>query len=211
MNIEKRTIEHMSTGKALLLWMLKMNRKEVEFERINDDNIKLSTEIITNEVFARVAMWRVFLYKYFPMFLISCAFLIDLNFDSGFNRDGYSNILVSVFTILTALSMAILFYDNTQTRNVEKKILLFIFIIGLAVASYYLNLYIEYMMSMHLCPAFLITMILSKDFIEESWKNTYYSQSVGAIICYKNDKKASFIRVVAISFAMVTLMLLIVN
>jgi cyanate permease len=207
---EKRTIEHMSTGKALILWMMKMNKKEVEFERINENTINLSTDIIKDEVFEKVKFWRVFLYKYLPMLLISAVFLIHLDFSLDANKFGHINILVSIFTIFTALCMSIIFYDNTQTKNVEKKVLLFIFIFFLAFGFYYFELYIEFMMSMHLAPAFLIVMLIVKDMIEESWKNTYHNKNIGAIFCYKN-KKASFVSVATISVVVVVAMLLLVQ
>jgi len=210
MQIEKREIEHLSTGKALLLWMMKKNRKDVELERIDKNHVRLSTEIITDEVFEKVAYWRVFLYKYLPMFLISLAFLVHLSFNVDTNRYGYSNVLVSAITIFTSLSMAILFFENNQRRNIEKKILLFIFIFFLGFCFYFLKLYIEFLMAMHLAPAFLIIMILIKDISEERWKNTYFSGNIGAFFCYQN-KEAVFTHVVCVSVTIVTLMLLLVQ
>jgi len=210
MQIEKREIEYLGAGaSSVLFWTLKkIEKKEVEIEKINENNIKISTEKFQNLNFRKVAKWRVLFYKYLPMFLISFAFLVHLDFDFDINGDGYMNLLVSVLTIFTALVMSMFFFGiSDKKRNIEKKGLILIAIILLFFVFFKMELYIEFLMSIRLAPAFLIWMILIDDFERKKYKNTYYCEKMGVIASFQEDK-ASYIKVVSISVTIITLMLL---
>ena len=145
------------------------------------------------------------------MFLISFAFLVHLDFDFEANRDGYMNLLVSVLTIFIALVMSMFFFGITnQKRNIEKKGLILIAIILLFFCFFKMELYIEFLMSIRLAPAFLIWMILLADFEKKKYKNTYYCEKMGVIASFQ-EREASYAKVVGLSVTIITFMLLLVQ
>ena len=210
MQTEKREITHISIDKYFK-WFYQRNIKDVEFEIIDKKTVKLSTDLITDEIFTKTAIWRVFLYKDLFVFLIACLFLVELDFSFDLrSSDNNITFIVGVATIFNAFLISRITYINFDIRHLEKKILILILILIDAYIFYQFDIYIEFMMSFPLAICIYFVNIIVKDITERNWKNTYFSKSLKTSFCYK-DKEASYIQTILISLQIVTLMLLVVQ
>jgi len=207
---ENRTITHLAVDKYFK-WFFQKNIKDVELERINDKKVRLTTDLVKDEIFTKTAIWRVFLYKYLFIFLIACCFLVELNFSLEVRRsDNNIPILVALATIFNAFLFSTALYINSNVKNIEKNILLLLLVVVDAYVFFIFDIYIEFMMSMLLSVCLLFINILVKDVLEKNYKNTYFSSKIKASFCYK-ENEVSYVKTILISLVVVTIMLLVVQ